>query len=294
MNHNTNKISAKDLHIWIKRGMTVEQAIEQLGLNSEEELKVMLQRLAPMGAVDWLRRLKRNEKIKRTTSDSITDTVIESETKEHKEENKVQEMQVLNQEEQVQILQTEKSSTELLNEALQKEEQQSRELQDLETEHKACMQSRLGLLKQLQTEKDEIERLHKTLGEKREKISNLKSEYDDLALKMFNLDEQIRIARTQLDDLREEIQSLRVVSIFIYEDGSIESESELAFSEEEETQFFTRLVNLPEMEDLTIRQIKTLARLKAILKTLERGEKEYSLVFGEQKLEKYFETTLNQ
>ena len=163
MNHNTNKISAKDLHIWIKRGMTVEQAIEQLGLNSEEELKVMLQRLAPMGAVDWLRRLKRNEKIKRTTSDSITDTVIESETKEHKEENKVQEMQVLNQEEQVQILQTEKSSTELLNEALQKEEQQSRELQDLETEHKACMQSRLGLLKQLQTEKDEIERLHKTL-----------------------------------------------------------------------------------------------------------------------------------
>ena len=48
------------------------------------------------------------------------------------------------------------------------------------------------------------------------------------------------------------------------------------------------------MEDMTIKQIKTLARLKAILKTLERGEKEYSLVFEEQKLEKYFETTLNQ
>ena len=206
----------------------------------------------------------------------------------------MQEMQVLNQEEQVQILQTEKSSTELLNEALQKEEQQSLELQKLENEHKACMQSRLGLLKQLQTEKDEIERLRKTLEEKREKISNLKFEYDDSALKMLNLDEQIRIARTQLDDLREEIHSLRVVSIFIYEDGSIESESELAFSEEEETQFFTELVNLPEMEDMTIKQIKTLARLKAILKTLERGEKEYSLVFEEQKLEKYFETTLNQ
>lgn len=294
MNHNTNKISAKDIHIWIKRGMTVEQAMEQLGLNSEEELKVMLQRLAPMGAKDMYRQLKRNEKIKKTTSGSITDNVIESETEEHKEENKVQEMQVLNQEEQVQILQTEKSSTELLNEALQKEEQQSLELQKLENEHKACMQSRLGLLKQLQTEKDEMASLLKTLEGKREKISNLKFEYDDLALKMLNLDEQIRIARTQLDDLREEIQSLRVVSIFIYEDGSIESESELAFSEEEETQFFTRLVNLPEMEDMTIKQIKTLARLKAILKTLERGEKEYSLVFEEQKLEKYFETTLNQ
>lgn len=290
MNHNTNKISAKDLHIWIKRGMTVTQAMEQLGLNSEEELRKMLLRLAPMGAVDWFRRLKQNEKIKRTTSKNDPT----SETEEHKEENKVQKMQVLNQEEQVQIPQTEKSSTELLNEALQKEEQQSLELQKLENEHKACMQSRLGLLKQLQTEKDEIESLRKTLEGKREKISNLKSEYDDLALKMLNIDEQIRIARTQLDDLREEIQSLRVVSIFIYEDGSIESESEQAFSEEEETQFFTRLVNLPEMEDMTIRQIKTLARLKAILKTLERGEKEYSLVFEEQKLEKYFETTLNQ
>lgn len=294
MNNNTNKISAKDIHIWIKRGMTVEQAMEQLGLNSEEELKVMLQRLAPMGAKDMYRQLKRNEKIKKTTSGSITDNVIESETEEHKEENKVQEMQVLNQEEQVQILQTEKSSTELLNEALQKEEQQSLELQKLENEHKACMQSRLGLLKQLQTKKKEIDSLLKTLEGKREEISNLKFEYDDLALKMLNLDEKIRTVRTQLDDLREEIQSLRVVSIFIYEDGSIESESELAFSEEEETQFFTGLVNLPEMEDMTIKQIKTLARLKAILKTLERGEKEYSLVFEEQKLEKYFETTLNQ
>lgn len=294
MNNNTNKISAKDIHIWIKRGMTVEQAMEQLGLNSEEELKVMLQRLAPMGAKDMYRQLKRNEKIKKTTSGSITDNVIESETEEHKEENKVQEMQVLNQEEQVQILQTEKSSTELLNEALQKEEQQSLELQKLENEHKACMQSRLGLLKQLQTKKKEIDSLLKTLKGKREEISNLKFEYDDLALKMQNLDEKIRIVRTRLDDLREEIHSLRVVSIFIYEDGSIESESELAFSEEEETQFFTELVNLPEMEDMTIKQIKTLARLKAILKTLERGEKEYSLVFEEQKLEKYFETTLNQ
>ena len=294
MNNNTNKISAKDIHIWIKRGMTVEQAMEQLGLNSEEELKVMLQRLAPMGAKDMYRQLKRNEKIKKTTSGSITDNVIESETEEHKEENKVQEMQVLNQEEQVQILQTEKSSTELLNEALQKEEQQSLELQKLENEHKACMQSRLGLLKQLQTKKKEIDSLLKTLEGKREEISNLKFEYDDLALKMQNLDEKIRIVRTRLDDLREEIHSLRVVSIFIYEDGSIESESELAFSEEEETQFFTELVNLPEMEDMTIKQIKTLARLKAILKTLERGEKEYSLVFEEQKLEKYFETTLNQ
>lgn len=294
MNNNTNKISAKDIHIWIKRGMTVEQAMEQLGLNSEEELKVMLQRLAPMGAKDMYRQLKRNEKIKKTTSGSITDNVIESETEEHKEENKVQEMQVLNQEEQVQILQTEKSSTELLNEALQKEEQQSLELQKLENEHKACMQSRLGLLKQLQTKKKEIDSLLKTLEGKREEISNLKFEYDDLALKMQNLDEKIRIVRTRLDDLREEIHSLRVVSIFIYEDGSIESESELAFSEEDETQFFTELVNLPEMEDMTIKQIKTLARLKAILKTLERGEKEYSLVFEEQKLEKYFETTLNQ
>ena len=75
MNHNTNKISAKDIHIWIKRGMTVEQAMEQLGLNSEEELKVMLQRLAPMGAKDMYRQLKRNEKIKKTTSGSITDNV---------------------------------------------------------------------------------------------------------------------------------------------------------------------------------------------------------------------------
>lgn len=294
MNNNTNKISAKDIHIWIKRGMTVEQAMEQLGLNSEEELKVMLQRLAPMGAKDMYRQLKRNEKIKKTTSGSITDNVIESETEEHKEENKVQEMQVLNQEEQVQIPQTEKSSTELLNEALQKEEQQSLELQKLENEHKACMQSRLERMHALQTKKKEIESLRETLKGKREEISNLKFEYDDLALKMQNLDEKIRIVRTQLDDLREEIHSLRVVSIFIYEDGSIESESELAFSEEEETQFFTELVNLPEMEDMTIKQIKTLARLKAILKTLERGEKEYSLVFEEQKLEKYFETTLNQ
>lgn len=294
MNSNTSKLTPKLFHIRIKQGMTPTQVMDEFGINSEEELKDRLQRLAPMGAKDMYRQLKRNEKIKRTTRDSITDTVIESEMKQNEEENKVQEMQVLYQEEQVQTLRNEVSSNELLIEALKKEEQQSRELQDLETEHKEHMQRRLDLIHALQTKKKEIDSLLKTLEGKREEISNLKFEYDDLALKMQNLDEKIRIVRTRLDDLREEIHSLRVVSIFIYEDGSIESESELAFSEEEETQFFTELVNLPEMEDMTIKQIKTLARLKAILKTLERGEKEYSLVFEEQKLEKYFETTLNQ
>ena len=295
MNSNASKLTPKLVYIRIKQGTTLTQVMREFGINSEEELKDILQRLAPMGAKDMYRKLKRNEKIKRTTRDPITETVIGSEMEQNEEKSKVQEMQ--NQEEQVQIPQTEqteKSSNELLNEALKKEEQQSFELQKLENEHKTCMRIRLELMHALQTEKEEIESLRKTLEGKIEKISNLKSEYDDLALKMFNLDEKIRIARTQLYDLREKIQSLRVVSILIYEDGSIKSESELAFSEEEETQFFTRLVNLPEMEDMTIKQIKTLARLKAILKTLERGGKEYSLLFDEQKLEKYFETIVNQ
>lgn len=300
-------IDARSLHIMCKRGKTVEELMAKYGKETPEELFEAIRKADPKGAEYFIKELKANQKkatkfsrrqVQRTEGVAEALNAEEAETG-REEEQQMAEAEMSNHEEEP-MMEAEMSEAEeeleetpmLTLEQLEKDEAElSGICVSLELEHKDMATRRREIVGDLARANRALKELMRLINENKEKIEPLITEYNYLAAQMSAKSAEITSYKEMLADARRQIRELRKVYILVYSDKLVAENGELpTFSASKiDAIAYDDLIMRDEAEALTVKEIKTIAKLILTVNVLKYDDVEYELAFDNQKVQDFYE-----
>lgn len=178
-----------------------------------------------------------------------------------------------------------------LGELMRREEILSKEVIELENQHKGLMQKHRNNRKTLTALLADATRHYQEFLACEEKSNRAIEEINQIATEINQAVESRKEKITELEEVRRQIDNKKVISLFVYQDGNIEAPNDPSFVINDEGHLDLRqeLLEREEYLDLRMRDIHTLARL---LKVVEHaGERPLDITFESAALEEAF--TLN-
>lgn len=301
---NEISITSKDIHIQRKRGRGISFLLERYNISDEKILFDLIHRLSPGDAEQLIREFKRNEK-KRSANSYQEKNRNDASKSSKKEEFEI----VINPIFCSQIdeatfgfdgVQSESDSasegnitgSSKLQKLLDEENELSNSLYGLEAEYKKLYQKRKRNFALVKDAKKKCELLLQEVENLNVQIDKYRKRHDDMSRKITKYAEDIKATREILKSVREKISQLQAISIFIYEDGRIEVEGADVpdILEKDINSLYEVLINKPDAEIFTIREIKALARLILMVGQYQKDIVSLELYFDNAKLQIYYDT----
>lgn len=323
------QINAKALHVLIKRGCTSSELMEKFGLSDEKQLFERIHQISPVGALDFISQIRKNNKSARRRERKEANKLVEVQQDLPKVENSTEEVTATVFEEtssdviqEVQPVEDNSSSKEIqpvednssnkeiqpiednssiqntsishLEELQEKETLLSQDIISDEEAHKEMVARRREINLSFKKVKNALSELQRLLKLNEEKTSALIEEYNDLSTKMRTKSSDIKAKKAILADIREQIANLKKCVVYVFADGNIEVEnasiSDVDDDEDEVAERLLTLVQYAEAEELTIKDLKTIAKLELMVAELIADGINYELFFDSETVQKFYET----
>lgn len=307
-------MTSKDIFLAEKRADGLDYLMKRFShqFSTEEELFAAIIKIMPTGH-DMIKKLKKNKKraykqlerrhasASKVCSFEVKDDVLEEEVSAEELDDGIpvieieQEQKILGKEVEDAVVvmadEQELSSKGDELQKLQEEELAVRQiLCDLEVEHKNLVNERRKIVEKLRKAKRQLEALLKQLGEQQANIAALYDVYEacDVQMSLVNKDKEsyYEIQR----EIKEAISNIKKVTIFVFENGSIEVENadEVSFDEEQVSKELQMLFVKPEAEELTVKELKLIARIRVMVNAFNEQGVILELAFEDEMLqEKY-------
>lgn len=283
-------MTQKDLHIAIKNGATEEELIARYGVINVEELYKMIGRICvnQRNLDAFKKAIRQNEKKARKCSGNDG----EAGPKETMYgETDVDSSKVSEEVPQENILETTEDIP-TLAELLEAEEFFSKNCIALEQEHQNLITARRKDIEELAAVKKTLEELKRLLVVNKEKMTSILEDYNSKLAQMAKYSTEIAACKEMLNDTRMQIEEMQKVKILVYSEGAIECENgDLEEPDANEVAtMVSSLILLAEAEELTIKQIKTVAKLVLMVKKLD---KKFELEFDSDLVQKLYEAVIS-
>ncbi len=180
-----------------------------------------------------------------------------------------------------------------LEELLEEEKFLSDNCVALEKEHKELISARREDVKMLANIKKTLEELKRLLQANQNRLTTVLEDYNSKAEQMIRVNSEISACKEMLADTRAQLEEAKKLKISVFSDGTIECENgELQYpSEAEVSQVFSTIILLAAAEELTVKQIKTVAKL---VLTVKKIDKKYELEFDSDSVQKFYEAAIAQ
>lgn len=125
-------------------------------------------------------------------------------------------------------------------------------------------------------------------------VTNLYDQYLKCADEMDALNKERRACKELLEDTRRQIVDLKKITILVYQNGRIEVENaEIpCISDEEIISELGKLICMPEAGEITINELKIVARLQKMVRFYEDNDNAFELVFDSDKVQSFWETVV--
>lgn len=297
------KMTSKDLHVALKNQATEEELMERYGVDSSEELYEVMSKVAPGNFEYFKKKIKKNQK-----------------NRLHKDEKKEMALDNQKEDEQIELTNFETltdQSSEVengkvgknmvdytavekptndepkpsLNELLEAEKFLSDNCVSLEKEHNALINARREDVKTLALIKRTLEELKRLLQVNQSKLTTVLEDYNSKAEQMLRVSSEISACKEMLADTRAQIEEAKKLKVSVFSDGTIECENGKLESpcEAEVSQLFSTLILLAAAEELTIKQVKTVAKLVSVVKKIDQ---KYELEFDSDLVQKLYEAAI--
>lgn len=312
-------MTAKDLHIAVKNQATEEDLMIRYGINSSEELYDLMSKVSPGNLEHFKREIKKNQK-SRSRKESRKEEAVLEQQKEATEQIRVATQEgFMNQTESTnsENLPGQNSADEngkigktivegvtveepindepkfSLEELLEEEKFLSDNCVALEKEHKELISARREDVKMLANIKRTLEELKRLLQANQNRLTTVLEDYNSKAEQMIRVNSEISACKEMLADTRAQLEEAKKLKISVFSDGTIECENgELQYpSEAEVSQVFSTIILLAAAEELTVKQIKTVAKL---VLTVKKIDKKYELEFDSDSVQKFYEAAIAQ
>ena len=177
--------------------------------------------------------------------------------------------------------------------AVQEREISSNLLQ-LETEHKKLVSKRREIMLSLRTAKSELKEIMHIVKEREDRLVSTYDEYIKCAEGMKTIDQEKRTWQNLLEETRRKIEALHKINIFIYPNGKIDVENAeiLEISNEEVESELNELIRIDEAGEMTVNEIRSIARLRMIVSTYEENGRKCEIAFEGQNSQKLWEAIM--
>ena len=297
------KMTSKDLHVALKNQATEEELMERYGVDSSEELYEVMSKVAP-GNFEYFKkeikknqknRLRKDEKKKMALDNQKEDEQIELTNFETLTDQSSEVENGKVGKNMVHYTAVEKPTNDepkpSLNELLEAEKFLSDNCVSLEKEHNALINARREDVKTLALIKRTLEELKRLLQVNQSKLTTVLEDYNSKAEQMLRVSSEISACKEMLADTRAQIEEAKKLKVSVFSDGTIECENGELESpcEAEVSQLFSTLILLAAAEELTIKQVKTVAKLVSVVKKIDQ---KYELEFDSDLVQKLYEAAI--
>ena len=297
------KMTSKDLHVALKNQATEEELMERYGVDSSEELYEVMSKVAPGNFEYFKKKIKKNQK-NRLRKDEKKEMALDNQKED--EQIELTNFETLTDQSSevengkvgknmVDYTAVEKPTNDepkpSLNELLEAEKFLSDNCVSLEKEHNALINARREDVKTLALIKRTLEELKRLLQVNQSKLTTVLENYNSKAEQMLRVSSEISACKEMLADTRAQIEEAKKLKVSVFSDGTIECENGELESpcEAEVSQLFSTLILLAAAEELTIKQIKTVAKLVSVVKKID---KKYELEFDSDLVQKLYEAAI--
>ena len=264
-------VTAKYLEEHLKKGHRLSYFTSALSCNEEELFEHIDKVFASKKAKTFKKRIKGKEpasKTKKVQKEEVDteDTVIEE---------------------------TETSQKTPLEQLLEKEDQLSSEVCTEEAKHSRMISERAGLKNRLIDQRIQMQEIAKKCAELQKDFEETVYQWTALGDEMRVLTSSISEKRANLESIRAEIDSLKKISMFVYTNGEIELENHGEFDstvdESRVSEIFGSLIQNEVSENLTIKSIKQLSKVLAIVEKLKANQLKFEISFDEETMKEVYD-----
>ena len=296
-------MTSKDLHIAIKKGHGVQYMMERHHFGDEESLFDAIRSVSPIGASDFINSLKKNQKkldkkAKRNTKaeEAVSKAEISEEASDivPEEELNVQSFEEHAVEEPEEAAVEEEESPQVtLEQLLADESELSQILCKLESDHKQMVAERLECRKGFQKSLRAMVELQRILKAQQGIVATNYQKYLELDLNMQQNNKE-RAEYTELIEMvRSQIEELTKITILVEENGiiGVDNAKIPSISEESLNEGMTKLISFPDAEEFTIKQLKTIAKVRLMEEALKEEGSKIEVMFEDTNLQDFYEVT---
>lgn len=186
-----------------------------------------------------------------------------------------------------------KEETDILTNKLEKlimtETSLKEALCEYEGTHKTLMLERRKLKEDLQAKKIALIELRAQLEQHSTECNQISEQINLITIQMSKVNEQISTTQKTLFVTQEKIKSLQKIVIFVYDNGDFDFDGAECTVPDTWNSLFTDLTTNELVEDLTVKQIRVLAKAIFLAKNLQEQARSFEFTFETELMQKVFE-----
>ena len=267
-------INAKFMEEKLKRGWETEEFARQFEVTPQEFMELLQKTFSPKAYKNMKMRLDKNDKMS------------QKRLKTKSEEQALEEQQQTVQEYFVEEI----SSEDILKELHNEQERLIIEINEEEISHLNLTNRRREIREILRNKQVQLEKLQKEIVKHQEETVKLAAEYKQSYEEMKSLSLSIYQKKERIEEIEKEVNSLKKIIVFVYEDGEIESENYETVISESWNEVFTDLMQESAVEMLTIKETKQLAKVITFTNYLKEQNLEFEITFDSNNVQAAYES----
>lgn len=295
----TAVMTTRDLHIATKRDDGMTYLMDRFNFSDESDLFDAIRKVSPSNAENFIKKLEKKQKQHNKRARNNNETA-ESGNEAHIQTDE-QEEDVIPTAEESSDEETESNEANTpeistLEQLLAQERELSAVICKIEGEHKDYQAKRRNLVSRLEKYQNALRELKRLLHAQEENVTKAYAEFLECASQMEALNAEKKAYAKQLDVIRQKIDDMRKINIFVYENAAFEVENIPIepIADSEVTSQSIKLFALSEAEELTAKEIKNIAKLQLVIDLIERNGYKGELVFESARVQNFWETVVTQ
>ena len=262
------RLTAKLIKMKLKYGWCIKDFTDYLNMSEEDFIIALQKQFSQSACNDMLMQLNKNDKRQRKLSSHQNQATVKKSSQVKEEFN-------------------EKTSYNL-EDLLAQEKKILDEICQKEASHAGIISERKSIRASLRKEKAEILELQKIFKKHEESIKSLIDRLEITSSNLTSINLELSDSNSELEKIRFQIESLKKVSIYVYGDGNIEVENGKLVVSDTWEELFKNLTADISVENLTLKQIRQLAKLLVFVDYLRKQNKDFDISFESQNLQDAF------
>lgn len=279
-------VTGKKIYVYLKQGYNIDDFTEYFDCTEEEFYDFLRKNFTKPSFNKIIANIEKNSKKKNNNKKSSSksnciyeETELIIPTLDPTLEEPLSEVQpsvtVSSEEKKLQHLKDEEKV--LQNEIISKE-----------NEHKNLITKRRELFKKLENQHSLLLQLRETIKQRQKEVEKISNDLNTLSDEIASVNFSISNGRKDLLDIQKQIKDLEKISLFIYENGEIDTDNFLIDIPETWNDVFENILRNEVVENLSIKQIKQIAKLIVLTSILHANSLEYELTFESENSQKAF------
>lgn len=266
-------LSGKSLEVELKRGLTIEDFARKYECTQEDFLNHLEKNFCEKARKSITRSMTKNAKKRKPTRTTKTKIHEGSKT-------------ILQEDKKVNDSTTENSDLQNLKE---RERLLISEISKKEKIHERSISERMKLFDELRQKKEKMLELKEIIEQNYKEVEKISTQIVKITERIAAENKKMSTNKQKLEEVESCIRKLEKIPVFVYKNGEIEIENADIPETSGWESLFDSLIHNKIVENLSLKQVRQLAKLLVIVECFQAQEQNYELTFESETEQRIFE-----